>query len=120
MAAKSKRDTVLKREASPVLIIVGIVIVVLLLSAGGYYAFNGGWKTASQQDEAYKHELLPIMAAKHGDNEALDAENKLRKEHGQAALEMPKGKREMTGDDRQKLENLQKQLLERQGKPAGP
>ena len=83
---------------------------------GGYYAYNGGWKTASQQEEAYKHEMLPIIAAKHGDKEPLEAENRLRQEHGQPPLEMPKDKQQILSDNRSKLADLQKQLEARQGR----
>jgi len=110
----------LQREAPPVLIVVAVVLLVLALGAGAFYAYNGGWKTAAQQDEDYKHNLLPLMAAKHGDMEPLEAENKLRKERGQPLLQMPKDKQQRMMNAREKLANLQKQLLERQGKQTAP
>jgi hypothetical protein len=105
-----------KREAPPVLLIAAVVVLVMALGAGVFYTFNGGWKTAGQQDEEYKHNLLPIMAAKHGDTGPLEAENRLRKEHGQPPLEMPKDRQQTATDNRQKLADLQKQLEARQGK----
>ena len=96
--------------------IVAVVFLVMALGGGAFYTFNGGWKTAAQQDEEYKHTLLPIMAAKHGDNGPLEAENRLRKEHGQPPLEMPKDKQQTMTDNRQKLADLQKQLESRQGR----
>ena len=110
MPAKSKTGNSLQREAPPALMIIAIVVLVLILGIGGFYAYNGGWKTASQQDEAYKHEMLPVMAAKHGDTEALEAENKLRKQNGQAPLVVEKEKRSMTESDHQKLQDLQRKL----------
>jgi hypothetical protein len=98
------------REATPVVMIVGVAILVLALGAGGFYAFNGGWKTQSQQEQAYQHEVMPILAAKHGDKEALDAENKLRKEHGEAPLEMPKDNKGGVPKDPNALQKLQDQL----------
>jgi uncharacterized protein HemX len=117
---KRTPDRGLQREAPPVLLIIGLVVLVLVLGVGAFYAYNGGWKTASQQDESYKHEMLPIMAAKHGDMEPLQAENKLRQQQGQSPLELPKERRQMTADDHQKLLNLQKQLQARQGDHAAP
>lgn len=105
----------MKREVPPVLIVIGIVILVLAVGAGGWYAINGGWKTSGQQDETYKHEILPIMAAKHGDTQALDEENKLRAAHGQPKLEMPKGKQGGSVDQHQKLLDLQRRLGQGQG-----
>jgi len=115
MPAKNTRDRE-PREVPPALIIVAIVVLVIAVGAGGFYAYNGGWKTAAQQDDAYKHELLPIMAAKHGDTTALEAENRLRREHGQAPLVMPKDKKESAVDNRQKLLDLQKKLQGSEGK----
>ncbi len=109
----------LKGEAPPVLMIVAVVLLVIGLGVGGFYVYNGGWKTAAQQDEDYKHNYLPIMAAKHGDMEAFEAENKLRKEHGQPLLEMPKDKSQTAGDNQQKLADLRKQLEAKQGNPTG-
>ncbi len=105
----------MRREAPPALIIAGIVVLVLLVGVGGYYAYNGGWRTAAQQDDAYKHELLPILAAKHGDMSALEAENKLRQSRGQPKLEMPKEKHAPTVSEHQKLLDLQQKLGARQG-----
>ena len=109
----------LRREAPPVLMIIGVVLLVIVLGAGGFFAYNGGWKTAGQQDEEYKHNFLPIMAAKHGDMTAFEAENKLRKERGQPLLEMPKDKSQTAGDNRQQLADLQKQLAAKQGNQGG-
>ena len=120
MSVKGKTSGESKREVPPFVVIAGIVVLVLAVGAGGYYAFNGGWKTASQQDDVYKHEIMPIMAAKHGDKEAFEAENKLRKEHGQAPLEMPKDRQQTLDKNRQKLADLQKLLGAKQGNPTGP
>ena len=113
MAAK---DTGLRGQAPPALMVVVIVLLVLGLGAGVFYVFNGGWKTAAQQDEDYKHNLLPLMAAKHGDKAPLEAENKLRKEHGQPPLELPKDPKSGTANPQESLADLQKQLLEHQKK----
>ena len=109
-----------QREATPVLTIAAVGLLLLLLGAGGFYLYNGGWKTASQQDEEYKHNLLPIMAAKHGDRGPLEAENRLRKERGEAPLELPKDRPQQSGDNHQKLMDLQKQLMAHQGKQPNP
>ena len=106
----------LRRKAPPGLTIIAVALLVLVLCAGGFYAFNGSWKTAGQQDEEYKHNLLPLMAAKHGDMEPLEAENRYRKEHGQAPLTLPDDKQARNGgDQRAKLEALQKQLQGKTG-----
>jgi hypothetical protein len=98
-----------------------IVVLVLALGAGGFYAYNGGWKTASQQEEQYKHEFLPIMAAKKGDTTALEEENKLRQQRGQPLLQVPKDRKQMPGDYRQKLQALQQRLGgAQQGQPSNP
>lgn len=120
MPTKSKQGSKLQQEAPPILMIIGVVVLVIALGLGGFYAFNGGWKTASQQDEQYKHEMLPILAAKHGNMDPLNAENKLRAQHGQAPLEMPKDKQQMATDNRQKLQELQKQLSNHQGNATNP
>jgi len=90
VATKDKIKQAGSKEAPLPLIIIGVVILVLVLGAGGFYAYNGGWKTSGQQDYDYQHTQLPLIAAKHGDMEAFDAENKLRKEKGQPLLELPK------------------------------
>ena len=92
MTTKSKRDRE-PREVPPAVIISAIVVLVLALGAGGWYAFNGGWQTDAQKDEKFKHEMMPIMAAKHGDMEPLEEENKLRQRNGQALLAMPDDKK---------------------------
>jgi flagellar basal body-associated protein FliL len=122
MPAKVARDRrpSLQREAPPVLIIVAVVLLVVALGAGAFYVYNGGWKTAAQQDEEYKHHYLPLMAAKHGDMGPLEAENKLRKEQGQPLLELPKEHRQSAADVRQKLQALQQQLQGRVGSGAAP
>jgi hypothetical protein len=107
------------REVPPAVIIVAIVLIVAVLGAAGFYAFNGGWKTPGQQQAAFNHEFLPIMAAKHGDTEALDAENKLRQSRGQAPLEVPRKKEQMAGNRMEKLAELQRKLGAGQGAPAG-
>jgi|SRR5579871_1658334 len=111
MASKGKSDR-WKQEASPILMVIAGVILVLILGAAGFYAFNGGWKTPAQQDEQYKHEILPIMAARHGDTGPLEAENKLRASQGQSPLKMPEKQKGLqdTGNDRQKLLELQQKL----------
>src|SRR5271168_5331815 len=110
MPAKGTRDAGLRGDASPILIVVAIVFLVLGLGVGGFYFYNGGWQTQGQREEYARHNLLPIMAAKHGDKSMLDAENKLRKEQGQPALEMPKDKSESAESSRDKLMALQKQM----------
>jgi hypothetical protein len=59
------------------------------------------------------------MAAKHGDMGPLEAENKLRKEHGQPLLEIPKDKEQNAVDTRQKVADLQKILAAKQGNQSG-
>jgi hypothetical protein len=98
------------REVPPFVIIAAIAVLVLALGAGGWYVFNGGWKTAGQQDEAYKHELLPIIAAKHGDSAPLEAENALRRQQGQAPLVIPKDKKEHSQNSAEKLSELQRRF----------
>ena len=110
MAARASKTGAPKREVPQAVIIACIVVLVLILGAGGFYAYNGGWKTAGQQKEAYEHEMMPIMAAKHGDNQPLEEENKLRQQRGQAPLQMPKGKKEGSKDFSQKLADLQQKL----------
>ena len=109
MASQDKLKDLGQREAPPILIIVGVVVLVLALGAGGFFAFNGGWKTKSQQEYQYEHDLLPVMAAKHGDKSAFEAENKLRKEHGDPPLEMPKDTKSGT-NDKDAFKKLQDQL----------
>ena len=117
MATKGGKRAAPAREVPQPLIIAAVVLLVICLGAGAFYAYNGGWKTAAQQQEAYNHEMLPIMAAKHGDTEALDAENKLRQSRGQAPLEVPRKKERMQTEDRmQKLAELQKKLGAGQGR----
>ena len=120
MSAKATQENKLQRETPPVLMILGVIVLVFDLGAGVFYIYNGGWKTAAQQDEAYKHEMLPILAAKHGEMAPLEAENKLRKEQGQSPLELPKDRQKMATDNHQKLEELQKQLGARQGNSTNP
>jgi hypothetical protein len=111
MASSDRLKEIGRQEASPVVMVIGIVILVLVLGAGGFYAFNGGWKTSGQQEYEYQHDTLPIYAAQHGNKEAFDAENKLRKEHGQPPLEMPKDKKSGTSvNDPEALKKLQDQL----------
>lgn len=120
MPAKSaKGNKAGEREAPKALIIIAVVLIVVGLGVGGFYVANGGWRTPAQQDEYYKHNLLPILAAKHGDTEALEAENKLRKENGQAPLEMPKDKATSSGDTRQKLADFRQKLLAKMGNQSG-
>ena len=115
MPAKSSRAKVPAKEVPQALVIAGIVVLVLILAAGGFYAYNGGWKTAGQKDEAFKHEMLPIIAAKHGDKELLDQENKARQQRGQSPLEMPRDKKESPKDFSKKLSELQQKLRGSQG-----
>lgn len=110
MASKDKLQELGKREAPPVVMIIGVVVLVLALGTGAFWAYNGGFKTQGQQDYDYQHNLLPIMAAKHGDTDALKAENELRKSHGDAPLEMPKDKKTTSMGDPDKLKKLQEQL----------
>jgi len=117
---KSTKGPALKREAPMALIIAAGIVLLLAIGAGAFYAFNGGWKTAGQQAEDYKHEFQPIMAAKHGDTTALDAENKARTARGQAPLEMPKDRKELQGDYRQKLQALREKLGGPRGQSTNP
>jgi hypothetical protein len=111
VAARNAKSKAQPREVPQAVVIAAIVLIVVALAAGGFYAYNGGWKTAGQQQEEYKHELLPLMAAKHGDTEALEAENKLRKDRGQPALELPKGKQSgRPMNDPERLRQLQQQM----------
>ncbi len=118
--ASDKLDKLKGKDAPPILTIIAVVILVLILGAGGFYAFNGGWKTAGQQDDDYKHNLLPLMAAKKGDKGPLEEENKLRKAKGQPLLELPADKEKTAGDAAQSLGELQKKLGAGQSSaPAG-
>jgi len=120
MPAKRTRDPGLNREAPPALIVIAIISVVLAVGAGGFYFYNGNsWQTQGQREDYARHNLRPIMAAKHGDKTLLDAENTLRKEHGQPPLEMPKDKAQSAESSRDKLMALQKQLEGHQGKESG-
>jgi hypothetical protein len=119
MAAKTGRD-IGRREAPRGVIIAAVVALVLVVGAGGYYAINGGWQTAAQQDEAYKHELLPIVAAKHGNPEALEAENRLRSREGRPALQIPKDKKQTSPNDPAKLADLQRRMGARQADQSQP
>ena len=110
MPAKGNRDRDLGREVPRVLIVVVIVLLVLGLGAGGYFAFNGGWKTDSQKDDMAKHEVVPILAAKHGDMEPLEAENRLRQRQGQSTLAVPKDKKQTSPNDPAKLADLQRRM----------
>jgi hypothetical protein len=109
----------MRRNAPPILMIIAVVLLVIGLGAGAFYVYNGGWKTAAQQNEEYKHNYLPAMAAKHGNMAAFEAENKLRKERGEPPLEMPKDKGQTAGDNQQKLADLQRQLAAKQGQQSG-
>jgi hypothetical protein len=110
MSTRSKRDQKEPREIPPALIVTAIVMLVLVLGTGGWYAFNGGWLSDGQKDEKFKHEMMPIMAAKHGDTELLDAENKLRKKNGQAPLAMPDDKKSKSPNDPAALAELQRKM----------
>src|SRR5579884_2059249 len=87
----SKREAPTKGQAEVPPFVIGIVIavLVLVLGAGAFYAWNGGWKTQAQLQEEGKHNSMPLWAAKHGDMAPLEAENRLRKEHGEPPLEVP-------------------------------
>jgi len=115
MPATVKRDSALRDEAPPAIIISAIAVVVLLLGVAGFYFYNGGWQTQHQREEYAKHNLVPIMAAKHGDKTMLEAENKMRREHGQQELQMPQERAESAQSSRDKLMALQKQLEGHQG-----
>jgi hypothetical protein len=108
MPSSDKLKDLGQREAPPVVMIIGVIVLVLALGAGGYFVVNGGWKTSGQQAYEYQHETLPIYAAKHGNKEAFDAENALRKEHGQALLVMPKDTKGTSDPDA--FKKLQDQL----------
>src|ERR1044071_636968 len=84
----------LRGEVPKPLIIVAIVIIVGIVGAFGFYAYNGGWATAGQLDNKFKHEVGPLMAAKRGNTEALDQENALRQKNGHQLLKMPKDRHE--------------------------
>jgi len=110
MAPTDKFKEIGQREAPLTLMVVGVIVLVLALGAGGFVAFNGGLKTKSQQEYEYQHEIMPIMSAKHGDTTAFDAENKLRKEHGEAPLQMPKETKGAAAKDPEAFKKLQEQL----------
>ena len=110
MSSKGTRDRAERREVPLALIVAAIVLLILGVGAGGYYAFNGGWKTDAQKDDMAKHELLPIMAAKHGDMEPLQAENQLRQRQGQAPLAIPKDKKQTSPNNPAKLADLQRRM----------
>ncbi len=105
----------LHREAPKALIIAGITAVALIAVVVGYYVVNGGWKTPGQQDEDYKHNLLPIIADKHGDMKPLEDENALRKARGQAPLVLPKDTKGASISDPDKLRKLREQLQNKGG-----
>lgn len=85
------KGTGVKREIPPALIAVVGVIFLIGLAVGGFYVVNGGWQTSGMKDDMYKHEVLPILQAKHGDKSLLEAENKLRKEQGKPLLTLDDG-----------------------------
>ena len=119
MALSDKIGSLKEREAPPAFMIAGLVVVVLAIGAGAFYAFNGGWKTSGQQDYEYQHNVMPLMAAKHGDKSALDAENKYRKEHGQPPLVMPNDMKAGVTNDPSAFKKLQDELKAK-GAGAGP
>ena len=110
-----ERVTGNRGQASPLLAVGAIVLLVICLGIGGFYAYNGGWKTAAQQDETYKHEMLPAIAANRGDMAPLEAENKLRKEHGEAPLVLPPDRHQKADESRAKLADLQKAVDAKRG-----
>jgi hypothetical protein len=110
MSTKKTRDREEAREVPPALIVAVIVLLVLGVGTGGYYAFNGGWKTDAQKDDMARHEVVPILAAKHGDMEPLEAENKLRQQQGQPLLAVPKDKKQTSPNDPSKLADLQRRM----------
>ncbi len=110
MPGKNSRDREDRREIPPAVIVAAIVLLVLAVGAGGYYAFNSGWQTDAQKDSMAKHEVIPIMAAKHGDTEPLQAENRLRQQQGQPLLVMPKDKKQSSPNDPSKLAELQRRM----------
>lgn len=118
MASSNKTQQSLKAEASPVIMIVAIVIVVLALGAGGFYAFNGGWKTAGQQDDDYKHNMLPIMAARKGDMEPFNQENELRKKNGQPLLVLPADKDTTQGNAKAGIQAMKQKMGIPQADPS--
>jgi hypothetical protein len=110
MPAKGSSKQAEPREIPPALIVVAIVLIVLAVGTGGYYAYNGGWQSDSQKDAQAKHEFIPIMAAKHGDMEPLQAENRLRQALGQAPLVVPKDKKMTSPNDPAALADLQRRM----------
>jgi hypothetical protein len=119
MPAKSKSDRE-RPEIPQAAIVAVIVVLVLALGAGGWFAFNGGWQTDAQKDAQAKHEFIPILAAKHGDMEPLEAENRLRKQQGQAPLPVPKERRATSGNNPEKVADLQRRLGAHQGSQPSP
>jgi hypothetical protein len=110
MSTKVARDRAEKREIPPAVIITAIVILVPVMGAGGWYAYNGGWQTDAQKDYTARHEMAPLMAAKHGDMEPLQAENALRARQGQPPLILPKEKKSISPNNPAKLADLQRQM----------
>ncbi len=105
-----------QREIPRSLIIVIAVIVVGVLGAGVYYEVNGGWATQSQLRELDKHELGPLMAARHGNMIPLEHENARRKRLGLPLLQVPPSRQETAVQTRQKLQQLRQALEAKQGK----
>jgi hypothetical protein len=120
MYTRGSSDRAERREVPPALIVAVIALLVLGLGAGGYYAFNSGWKTDAQKDDMAKHEVVPILAAKHGDMEPLAAENKLRQRQGQAPLAMPDDKKQTSPNDPAKLADLQRRMGAKQDSQPNP
>jgi hypothetical protein len=106
----------LRGEVPKPLIIAAIVVIVGIVGAFGFYAYNGGWATQGQLDNKFKHEVGPIMAAKRGNTEALDAENELRKKNGQPLLKPPKDRHEAGADRMRRAEEARRQM---EGRGAG-
>jgi hypothetical protein len=77
------------KEIPPVFLALAAAVVLMLVGLGGYYVYNGGWKTQGQLHDEYVHQNLPLIAAKHGDMDAFNAENALRRKNGQPLLELP-------------------------------
>ncbi len=114
-AKKAGSNSLLQRNPSPILAATIILVLVFVLGSGAFYAYNGGWKTDSQKDFQFQHEMMPLMQASKGIMGPLERENQRRKANGQPPLEVPKDHQATAQDNRQAIADLQQKLNSAKG-----